>query len=246
MSQAAYDAIGEGYARRRRADPRLAAAIHAVLGDARSVINVGAGAGSYEPADKQVLAVEPSALMIGQRPRGAAPCVQASAERLPFATAASDAVMAVLTIHHWSDWRAGLREMRRVARRRVVLLTFDAEVSDFWLMRDYFPELLALDRQIMPKVTDLAAELGTFAASPAPIPHDCIDGFLGAYWRRPDVYLDPVARRSMSSFARINGEEGLKRLKADLEDGSWRARYAHLLELSALDVGYRLLVWDFA
>lgn len=246
MTEALYDALGEGYANRRRPDPRIASSIEAALGDARSVVNVGAGAGSYEPTERVVQAVEPSELMIRQRPVGAAPCVQARAESLPFETGSFDAAMAVLTIHHWSDWRAGLREMRRVARRRIVLLTFDAEAPSFWLTRDYFPELLALDREIMPKLRDLGEELGASEVAPLPVPHDCVDGFLGAYWRRPERYLDAIARRSMSSFARIDAAEGLVRLANDLESGAWRARNAHLLDLDALDVGYRLLRWELA
>jgi SAM-dependent methyltransferase len=242
---AIYDGIGEGYALRRRPDPRIASAIQAALADARTVVNVGAGAGSYEPADRIVQAVEPSELMISQRPREAAPCVRGSAENLPFASDAFDAAMAVLTIHHWSDWRAGLKEMRRVALRRIVLLTFDAGASDFWLTRDYFPDLIALDRRIMPTLDDLAQELGPFQAAPVCIPHDCVDGFLGAYWRRPHLYLDPMVRRSMSSFARIDADKGLKRLASDLKSGAWRERYAHLLVLEELDLGYRLLRWEF-
>ncbi len=241
---AKYDALGEGYALARQPEPRIAAAILTALGDARSVVNVGAGAGSYEPRDRRVQAVEPSEKMIRQRPDDAAPCVQGVAESLPFAADAFDAAMAVLTIHHWSDWRAGLREMRRVARRRVVLLTFDVDAAAFWLTHDYFPALLQLDRQIMAPLSGLERELGAFHATPAPVPHDCIDGFLGAYWRRPERYLDPAVRRSMSSFAHIDAEEGLQRLARDLESGAWRARYADLLTLDALDIGYRLLRWE--
>ena len=242
---AIYDSneLGEGYASRRRPDPRIAAAILAALGDARSVVNVGAGTGSYEPTDRVVQAVEPSATMMAQRPEGAAPCVQASAELLPFEDDSFDAAMAVLTIHHWSDRRAGLREMRRVARGRVVILTSDVEASDFWLTRDYFPALAELDRRIMPRLGDLAAELGEFEAAPVLVPHDCVDGFQGAYWRRPEAYLDPVARRSMSSFAKIDAENGLKRLARDIESGAWAKRNADLLTRDALDVGYRLLRW---
>jgi SAM-dependent methyltransferase len=244
VAQPTYDAIGGGYAHRRGSDPRIAMAIDAALGDARTVINVGAGTGSYEPTDRVVLAVELSELMIGQRPTNAAPCLRGSAEALPAEDGAFDAAMAVLTIHHWSDWRRGLREMRRVARRRIVLLTFDTEASDFWLTRDYFPELMMLDRRIMPPLDALADELGAFAATPVLIPHDCVDGFLGAYWRRPEIYLDPVARRSMSSFAKIDADTGLAKLADDLKSGVWRKRNADLLTLDALDLGYRLLRWD--
>lgn len=243
MEEARYDTIGEGYAQRRRPDPRIAAAIVSALGDARTIVNVGAGTGSYEPGDRAVQAVEPSETMIRQRPPHAAPCVRASAEALPFPGGAFDAAMAILTIHHWVDWRAGLREMRRVAGR-VVLLTFDVEASSFWLTH-YFPALAALDREIMPALDELTAELGAAQIDPGPIPHDCVDGFLGAYWRRPHVYLDPVARRSMSSFARIDATDGLARLARDLESGAWRERHADLLDLDALDIGYRLLRWDF-
>lgn len=248
MAEAVYDGLGlgEGYALRRRPDPRIASAIAAALGDARLVINVGAGAGSYEPADRIVRAVEPSNVMIAQRPANAAPCVCAAAESLPFEDDAFDAAMVVLTIHHWSDWRAGLREMRRVARQRIVLLTFDVEASDFWLTRDYFPALADLDRRIMPKLSDMAGALGAFEAAPVPIPHDCIDGFLGAYWRRPEIYLDDVARKSMSSFAKIDPQDGLQRLADDLASGAWRSRYAPLLSLDALDVGYRLVHWELS
>lgn len=243
MVDVVYDSLGAGYASQRRSDPRVAAAILAALDDARSVVNVGAGTGSYEPTDRDVQAVDPSALMISQRAPGSAPCVQASAEALPFEDGAFDAAMATLTVHHWSDWRVGLREMRRVARKRVVLLTFDAEATDFWLMRDYFPELLALDSRIMPKLTELRDVLGPFAATPVLVPHDCVDGFLGAYWRRPEMYLDAAVRGSMSSFTRIDANPGLQRLARDIENGVWRARYGDLLEREALDVGYRLVVW---
>lgn len=239
---AVYDSIGAGYALRRRADPRIAAAIEQAIGDAASILNVGAGAGSYEPQRRRVTAIEPSAAMIGQRPLNAAPCARGRAEALPFADGAFDAAMGILTIHHWSDWRAGLAEMRRTAKR-IVLLSFDVDASDFWLMRDYFPALAALDRAIMPKMEELHSELGAFNSRPLMVPHDCADGFLGAYWRRPEVYLDESARRSMSSFARINAQEGLARLARDVESGAWRATYNHLIECDAHDVGYRLLVW---
>lgn len=246
MPRAIYDRIGVGYALRRQADPRIASAIEAALADARTVVNVGAGAGSYEPTDRNVQAVEPSDMMISQRPAGAAPCLRGSAESLPLETGACDAAMAVLTVHHWADWRAGLREMRRVARRRIVVLTFDAEASNFWLTRDYFPELLTLDRQIMPRLIDLECELGELHSAPVPVPHDCIDGFLGSYWRRPNFYLDPIARRSMSPFAMIDSADGLRRLAGDLGSGAWHERNRDLLALEALDVGYRLLFWELA
>lgn len=245
MPGESYDLLGKGYADQRREDARIASAIWTELGDARSVVNVGAGTGSYEPAHLAVLAVEPSDVMISQRPAGAAPCIRASAEALPLATGAYDAAMALLTIHHWSDWRAGLAQMRRVVRRRIVLLTYDAHASNFWLTRDYFPSLRERDCAVMPPIEELAAEPGEFHVTPVLVPHDCTDGFLGAYWRRPHVYLDPVARRSMSPFATIDTDEGLRRLASDLDSGAWRQRNSDLPDLEALDVGYRLVRWEF-
>jgi SAM-dependent methyltransferase len=242
--KAIYNTLGEGYALRREPDQRIADSIVFALGSSQSVINVGAGTGSYEPTDRHVFAVEPSELMISQRPAGAARCVIGSAESLPADNRAFDAAMAVLTIHHWSDWRQGLREMRRVARQRVVLVSFDDDACNFWLTRDYFAELLAADREIMPTLDALQDELGLATVLPLPVPHDCSDGFAGAYWRRPEVYLDPAARRSMSPFARIDARAGLERLTRDLENGTWHERNADILHLDALDVGYRLLIWN--
>ncbi len=239
-----YDEIGKGYSVQRRADVRIASMIGAALGHARSVVNVGAGTGSYEPVDREVLAVEPSISMITQRPANAAPCLRGSAESLPLASGTFEAAMALLSIHHWPDWRAGLREMRRVARGRIVLLTFDADAPGFWLTRDYFPAMTELDRRIMPSLGDLENELGEFHLTPVPVPHDCTDGFLGAYWRRPEAYLDPLTRRSMSPFSRIDAADGLRRLASDLDSGAWHKRNADLLEVESLDVGYRLLRWD--
>ena len=169
------------------ASPR---AIIDALGPAASVVNVGAGAGSYEPADRRVVAVEPSREMIRQRPAGAAPVVQASATALPFAAGAFDAALAVLTVHHWPDRARGLAELRRVARDRVVILTWEPDAARFWLVEDYFPELVAIDRAIFPTRDELERSLGPVELRPLPIPHDCVDGFLGAYWRRPHAYLD--------------------------------------------------------
>lgn len=245
MTRPLYDTIGEGYANLRRPDPRIAAAIATALGDAKTVINIGAGAGSYEPAGRTLLAVEPSERMVAQRPKTAAPCVRAVAEQLPIKNAAADAAMASLTIHHWPDWRAGLAEMRRIARRRVVLFTFDAEAKAFWL-QDYVPAIAERDLKSMPKLAELASALGPCEITPVPVPHDCTDGFLGAYWRRPEAYLDANLRRSISSFALVDATAGLEALGRDLASGAWAARHGHLLARDALDLGYRLLKWDFA
>ena len=240
---ALYDTIGLNYQDLRRPDPRIAAVIDAALGNARTVVNVGAGTGSYEPAHRQVTAVEPSAAMIAKRACGAAKAVQASADDLPFADDAFDAAMAVLTIHHWPDKSAGLRELRRVTRGPIVLLTFDP-ASRPWLT-DYLPELAALDEANMPAMSDYARWLGPVSIAPVPVPHDCSDGFLYAYWRRPAAYLDPVIRSGSSSFwALPNLDEGLNRLEADLRSGAWQARYAELLDAETYDAGYRLVIAD--
>ena len=238
---ALYDAIGLDYAALRRPDPRIAARIDAALGNAVSVVNVGAGTGSYEPDGREVVAVEPSTAMIAQRPPGAAPCVQADAEALPFGDASFDAALAVLTVHHWGDRAKGMAEMRRIARDRVVILTFDPAARSMWLI-DYLPALADLDARCMPPLDAYEAWLGPVEIAPVPVPHDCLDGFLYAYWRRPRAYLDPRVRGAMSSFHAIgDATEGLARLRDDLADGAWERRYGHLAEREALDVGYRLV-----
>lgn len=236
-----YDKIGAGYAELRKPDPRIAKAINHALGDAKTVLNVGAGAGSYEPYDRQVTALEPSAGMISQRPPDAANALQGVAESLPFEDDAFDAAMAILTIHHWSDVEAGLREMRRVAKDRLVILTFDPAGPYFW-PADYIPEIVELDQPIMPALREIETILGNAAIEAVPVPHDCTDGFLGAYWRRPEPYLDPNVRSAMSTFAKLDDvEPHLERLEKDLASGAWDMRYGHLLELESLDIGYRLV-----
>lgn len=239
-----YDRIGGGYGRYRRPDPRIAERIRQALGGARTVVNVGAGAGSYEPVST-VVGVEPSATMVAQRPADAAPAVRASALALPFRADAFHAALAVLTVHHWPDWRAGVAELARVARDRVVLLTPDADAADFWLVRDYFPRIRALDRRWLPPVAALADALGGAEVRCVPVPWDCADGFLGAYWRRPEAYLDAGVRGAISAFALVDGvDDGLARLRRDLEDGTWARRNAELADRAELDVGYRLVVAD--
>ncbi|MFI2201675.1 class I SAM-dependent methyltransferase [Streptomyces sp. NPDC020192] len=245
---ATYDALGATYARTRRPDPRIAAQIHAALGNATDVINVGAGTGSYEP-QRTALAVEPSRVMIAQRPPGSAPAVRAVAEHLPLRDDAADAVMALLTVHHWSDLAAGVGELRRVARRRVVILTWDQHIfrERFWLVRDYLPQAAAFDDTRATPTGRLVDLLGGARQEPVRIPHDCLDGFGAAYWRRPDAYLDPRVRAGISMLAQT-GEEaiapGLARLAEDLATGRWHTRHAELLTLDSIDVGYRLLVAD--
>ena len=238
-----YDAIGRDYRMHRRPDPRVVAAITRALGDAETVVNVGAGAGSYEPADRRVVAVEPSAAMIAQRPAGSAPVVQASATDLPFRDAGFASALAVLTVHHWPDRARGLAELARVARDRVVVFTWDPAKPEFWLVDEYFPEIWGIDRPIFPTLEDLQCVLGPIEIRAVPIPADCTDGFLGAYWRRPSAYLDPGVRGAISTFTKLpDVEPGLARLRADLADGTWLQRHADLLDRSELDLGYRLVI----
>jgi len=242
MRGALYDRIGAGYSEYRRPDERIAKRIDGALGQCRSVLNVGAGAGSYEPNMRFVVAVEPSAEMIGQRTRNAAPSIQATADRLPFPDRSFDAVLAILTIHHWKNRDRGLAEMRRVARDRVVIVTWDPEHPGFWLIQDYLPEILKIDRLSFPSLRDIAATIGPAEVETLCVPPDCSDGFLGAYWRRPEAYLDARVRAAISIFAKVDSAGELARLRRDLQDGTWRRRYSALLPLPELDVGYRLVV----
>ena len=238
-----YDTIGNGYASRRHADPRIAAVILDALGDARTVLNVGAGTGSYEPRDRMVVAVEPSRVMSAQRPVESVPVVQARAEDLPFATRSFDATLAVLTVHHWTAQLTGLQECRRVARERVVLLTWDPQATGFWLVEDYFHDLLAHDRRVFPSLELLERALGAIEVRPVEVPADCRDGFLGAYWRRPEAYTDAAVRAGMSSFARSAGvAAGVERLRRDLESGAWDEKHGSLRGELTRDLGYRLVI----
>lgn len=242
---AGYDAIGATYARTRRPDPRIAALIDEALGDAFTVVNVGAGTGSYEPRDRRVVAVEPSLTMIRQRPRDAAPAVVGRAEQLPLADASVDAALAVLTVHHWSDAPRGLAELRRVARDRVVVLTWDpAFIGRFWLF-EWAPAIAALDIPRFPPLAVYEQALGALEIAPVMVPHDCTDGFLAAFWRRPESYLDPQVRANISGFAELPPDEvesAMGALERDLASGAWDERHGHLRGLDELDVGYRLLV----
>jgi SAM-dependent methyltransferase len=241
IMSAKYDRIGIHYAELRKPDPRLAEIIHGALATARTVLNVGAGTGAYEPTDRSVLAVEPSLEMIRKRSPSAARVIQASADKRPFEDKSFDASMAILTVHHWPDKQAGLREMRRVTQGPIVLLTFDPTHRP-WLT-DYLPELAAPDEAQMPAMADYERWLGNVRITPVPVPHDCSDGFLYAYWRRPAAYLDPFIRSGSSSFWAIRDvEAGLQALRHDLETGAWERRYAALRDRESYDAGYRLVV----
>ncbi|WP_415952667.1 MerR family transcriptional regulator [Streptomyces sp. KLOTTS4A1] len=241
-----YDEIGGAYTATRRTEPRIAEQIWDALGDARTVLNVGAGTGSYEPVGREVTAVEPSEVMRGQRPAGAAPCVAAAAERLPFEDRSFDVAMAVSTVHHWADPVAGLREMRRVARR-VVVLTFDTDEAGwedrFWLTRDYLPEFAGVLAGF-PSLGVMAEAIGA-RAEPVPVPWDCADGLFEAYWRRPQAYLDERVRRAASVWTKVGAaaeERAVRGLGEDLASGRWAERNAGLVTSDAVDLGLRLLV----
>jgi hypothetical protein len=245
----AYDRIGCSYCATRRPDPRIAAQVGAALSTMGTVVNVGAGTGSYEPA-QTVAAVEPSMVMIAQRPPGSAPCVQAVAEALPLRDKCVDAAMAMLTVHHWSDVTAGIGQLRRVARHRIVILTWDQTVTrNFWLLREYLPEAARINDALYVPVDQLVELLGGAQVQTVPVPHDCTDGFGAAYWRRPEAYLDPTVRAGISMLA-YAGEpalvDGLTRLASDLRSGEWRGRHFELLEQEQLDAGYRLLISDLS
>jgi SAM-dependent methyltransferase len=237
-----YDSLGRGYVLNRETDPRIASIVWGQLGGARSVLNVGAGAGSYEPVDRELVAVEPSATMRGQRRSGAGRCVAGTAEALPFPDASFDVVMTVCSDWFWPDQRAGFAQMRRVARERILVLTLDRSIAEeFWLSREYLPHAHDLWGQF-----DTTLEnLGDCNAITVPIPADCIDGFFHAFWRRPHAYLDESVRETMAVFKRLDpveAQDGIQRLSEDLASGAWHARHAPLSELYAIDLGYRLLV----
>lgn len=245
MSIPAYNSIGRTYTAFRRADPRIEARAWAALGDADSVVNVGAGSGSYEPRDREVIAVEPSPVMIAQRPAGTAPALEGVAEALPLADKSVDAAMGIFTIHHWSDLAAGLAEMRRVARRRIVLLTIDAAMNArIWTLAEYFPEAMRAEEEKMPAMSTLEALLPGAEIEAVPMPSRCRDQFTSALWDRPEMFLDPAVLRSSSLWHSLPPEtieHGQARLRADLESGRWDERHGHLRTLPELDIGLRLI-----
>jgi SAM-dependent methyltransferase len=241
-----YEHYAPSYPRQRRTDQRIAARVHAALGDARTVINVGAGSGSYEPEGRYVLAVEPSAGMRAQRPSYLAPAITASAEALPLDDDSFDAAMALVTIHHWNDPAAGLRELRRVARGPVVVLTFDIDLlAGFWMLKDYLPETLADDRLRFPTIDAITTILGDARVEPIPVPADCTDGFLEAYYGRPEAYLDPAVRAAQSVWPRLpEGVEqrAIAELSSDLASGAWDARHGNLRTQPQYEGALRLIV----
>jgi SAM-dependent methyltransferase len=244
-----YDTIGRGYVAHRRTDPRWEAVVAEHLGAPAGslVVNVGAGSGSYEPTHCGVVAVEPSSVMVAQRPPGSAPAVRAGAAALPLPSRCADVAMAILTVHHWDDAAAGLAELCRVAPRRVVL-AIDFEIhSHFWLLDEYLPEVGDHTRRCGPAAEEIAAAIGATTSVALPVPRDMADGVLGAYWCRPEAYLDPAVRANASGLALADPAvvaRAVGRLEADLADGAWERRHADLSQLDSVDVGYRLLVSD--
>jgi SAM-dependent methyltransferase len=245
VSAPAYDRIGLSYSDVRRADRRFEALLWRALGDARSVLNVGAGAGSYEPRGRVVVAVEPSSVMIAQRPPDAAPAIRAVAESLPLEDDSVDATMAVFTMQHWSDVDRGLAEALRVTRKRIVLLTLDVDVTaEMWLCRDYLPEIAEHDRKTFPSIQHLESVLPRLRIDTVPVPADCTDGFCVALWSRPEAHLDPRVRRSSSIWHLLPASvvtDGVDRLRQDLQTGAWDRRYGQLRSQPALDIGVRLV-----
>lgn len=239
-----YRTFGRGYAGVRRPDPHIARQVHDALGTATTVVNVGAGTGSYEPADRRVLAVEPSVTMVRQRGPGTAPVVRATAEALPCGDGRFDVAMALLTVHHWRDPVAGLTELRRVSRRQVVL-TWDVEVmARYWLVADYLPEIAVRERGLA-TVNTVRGVLDGAEVRVLEVPWDCVDGFLAAYWRRPAAYLDDGVRAGMSGVAALPETvvgPAMARLAADLRTGEWQRRHGGLLSQKTQDVGYRLVI----
>jgi SAM-dependent methyltransferase len=245
---ARYDTIGHGYTQTRREDPRFRALIHAALGDAKTIVNVGAGAGAYEPRDRHVIAIEPSDVMAAQRPSDLAPAIRASADSLPLRDQSVDAAMAIVTVHHWDEGREkGVRELRRVARGAVVIMTYDPVISaSMWLMADYLPEVGEKDFAIFPPPSQLAEWLGgNVRIDTIPIPRDTPDWMLGSFWAHPERVLDANARAATSGFARMPTgvvDRVVSEVSRDLESGRWDERHGHLRSLDELDVGLRLVV----
>jgi SAM-dependent methyltransferase len=241
-----YERGGAAYSTHRRADPTITALVHGALGDARSVVNVGAGAGSYEPTDRYVVAVEPSPTMRSQRPPHLPPALDAAAEALPFDDDAFAAAMATVTLHQWSDPGAGLRELRRVSRGPVVLLTFDGDALERFWLTEYVPELIAAEQRRYPSLEWIAEQLGgRTTVTAVPVPIDCTDGFTEAFYARPGQFLVDDVRRSQSAWGFVSDEveaRAVARLRHDLEDGTWHERHGHLLDQPVFESSLRLVV----
>ncbi len=240
--KAIYDEIGIDYSVMRRTDPKIAEQLHTELEGATRIVNIGAGTGSYEPADIDLVAVEPSAEMISQRKKDSHPVKQAFAEKLPFEDKTFSHAMTILSMHHWKDRKSAFKEINRVTTEKFVAITWDLKAEPFWLTRDYFPEIYDEDISIFPSLDELNEHFDNVQMKPLLIPEDCIDGFLAAFWKRPKAYLSSQVRQSISSFSKIEKlDEGLQKLKNDLKSGLWEKNNREILESSNLDVGYKLI-----
>ncbi|MEO1652323.1 MAG: class I SAM-dependent methyltransferase [Bacteroidota bacterium] len=238
-----YDKIGINYTNNRATDPRIAQQLYAALEGASRILNIGAGTGSYEPTNVDLIGIEPSSEMIAQRESGAHPVIQAQAEKLPFEDKSFSHSMAILSIHHWEDRAQAFREVKRVTRDKFVAISWDAGAGPFWLTRDYFPEFFKMDAAHFPNLDELGMYFEEVKMLPIPIPEDCQDGFLAAYWKRPEAYLDPKIRLSISSFSKIaDAQPGLDKLKNDLASGLWEQKNAAMLDKTSIDAGYRLII----
>lgn len=239
-----YDKLAESYRSYRKPDPRIAERILFHIDDSRRILNVGAGIGSYEPEDREIVAVEPSHEMISQRKCSKAISIQGAAEYLPFKDNTFDISMAILTMHHWADLPSGLKEMVRVSTDKIILFTWIGYGNEFWL-ENYIPEIVGVDYELFPTLEELDRILGGVSVETIEIPHDCSDGFMCAYWRRPEAYLDPNIRKAISTFSRIpDVQNGLDRLQDEIDSGEWRKKHARLLEKESLDLGYRLVICE--
>lgn len=234
-----YDRIGINYSGTRQADPRISAQISSKLKGAKRIINIGAGTGSYEPDDMDLVAVEPSSEMIAQRSSKAHPVVKGFAEKLPFEKNSFSHAMTVLSMHHWENKDQAFREINRVVSERFVAVTWNPEAEPFWLTRDYFPEIYEKDKKTFPKKDELDKYFDDLEVSKLMIPEDCKDGFLAAFWKRPKAYLNDKVRKSISAFAKLNDcSTGLQKLQSDLDNGVWMDKNRDILDASFLDVGY--------
>ena len=243
--EALYDRIGSNYAIGRRTDPIISSYIFQFLADSDSIVNIGAGAGSYEPSGKNLVAVEPSITMISQRSSGACQVKQAFAESLPFKDGSFSHSMTVLSMHHWSDRKSAFEEVKRVTTKRFIAVTWNPDSDPYWLTQEYFPEIHDIDRLLFPSLDELTSAFPGIRFYPLAIPADCVDGFTAAYWARPHAYLNLEVRSGMSTFNKIeNLASGLEKLSMDLNSGCWENRNARLRPLDQLDVGYTVAVWD--
>ena len=245
-----YGKHGQGYARIRRTDPRIAAWVHRALGDARTILNVGAGAGSYEPADRYVVAIEPSETMRAQRPKHLAPAIHGIAEQLPLDDQSVDASMALVTVHQWQHLDQGLRELRRVTRGPIVVLTFDGDALDRYWLADYAPELMAVERRRYPGIETIEKRLGgATEVQVIPIPTDCVDGFTEAYYARPESFLYSAVRRSQSAWSFVSEKDQLRIVQTlgdDLKSGTWDRKYGAWRTKPSFEGSLRLIVSNAA